>query len=277
MERDEEFFERLRDIFPMVQVEQKGTKFTFFGPEEKKADCMRYIQRHLDHNMGLKGVRFRDEAAEIIKNLKSKNPSKASTSVRSQPRRIVKLIESEPPDDDYRNLNTKVERIQKRLEEKEKELKEAIRKLTAEKNNVELELMKKNEEVEKLKTSTETMSQEVDELKKKIEDLEKKNEETEKEKKNIESQLRHQEEHMKVVKKIKQEKFQCTCASDLEKKRENEKKVRDMEEKYNAQKTMLRKKDKEIRDQIMEIEKLKKLLLKKKYPEYIEVSEDEVD
>lgn len=132
---------------------------------------------------------------------------------------------------------------------------------------------------------------------------------------------------MKVVKKIKQEKFQCTCASDLEKKRENEKKVRDMEEKYNAQKTMLRKKDKEIRevikvvkrkvgifqlwsfprvlciekyvtldiphpheycyvlftlmvflrDQIMEIEKLKKLLLKKKYPEYIEVSEDEVD
>ena len=57
LERDEEFFERLRDIFPMVQVEQKGTKFTFFGPEEKKADCMRYIQRHLDHNMGLNGVR----------------------------------------------------------------------------------------------------------------------------------------------------------------------------------------------------------------------------
>ena len=55
---------------------------------------------------------------------------------------------------------------------------------------------------------------------------------------------------MKVVKKIKQEKFQCTCASDLEKKRENEKKVRDMEEKYNAQKTMLRKKDKEIREVI---------------------------
>ena len=78
------------------------------------------------------------------------------------------------------------------MEEKEKELKEAVRKLTAEKNNVELELMKKNEEVKKLKTSTEIMSQEVDELKKKIEDLEKKNEETEKEKKNIESQLRHQ-------------------------------------------------------------------------------------
>ena len=65
---------------------------------------------------------------------------------------------------------------------------------------------------------------------------------------------------MKIVKKIKQEKFQCTCTSDLEKKRENEKKVRDMEEKYNAQKTMLRKKDKEIREVIKVVKRKVRIL-----------------
>ena len=74
---------------------------------------------------------------------------------------------------------------------------------------------------------------------------------------------------------MKQEELQCNNSSNQL--RRNNKRLRDLEEKYNVQKIIIHRKDREIRDQILETEKLKKLVVKEKYPEYIEVSEGEVD
>ena len=77
---------------------------------------------------------------------------------------------------------------------------------------------------------------------------------------------------MRIVSKIKQEKPQCDCRSNLE---EINKKLKSLEEKYMGQKNLLNKGQREKRNYEIEINKLKKeinALKKRKYvKEYIEV------
>ena len=79
-----------------------------------------------------------------------------------------------------------------------------------------------------------------------------------------------------MVSKIKQER--CDCQN---KEKEINQKMSEVEEKYNAQKIQLKKKDREITAHIVEnkklLNKISKLQTKTKYPEYIEVSDVEED
>ena len=96
------------------------------------------------------------------------------------------------------------------------------------------------------------------------------------------------EEQTRIVSKMKQEKSQpCDCKN---KEKEINQKMYQLEEKYNAQKIQLNKKDREITGEIIkntklrekiskQDEKIKELEKQRNYQgqEYIEVSEDEED
>ena len=79
-----------------------------------------------------------------------------------------------------------------------------------------------------------------------------------------------------MVTKIKQER--CDCQN---KEKVINQKMSELENKYNAKKIQLKKKDKEITAHIVEnkklLNKISKLQTKTKYPEYIEVSDVEED
>ena len=87
------------------------------------------------------------------------------------------------------------------------------------------------------------------------------------------------EEQTRMVSKMKQERSQpCDCKDKV---KDLNQKLFELEEKYNAQKIQLKKKDREITAHIVENKKLlnriSKLQIKTKYPEYIEVSDVEED
>ena len=193
---------------------------------------------------------------------------------------------------EYIKIEEEKKSIISNLEKKNAEIEEQKRIITnLEKKNGEFEIQKKI-------ISDLEREKEVIEQKEIISNLERKNREYEELKKTLERkyeetliQLRHQgkrhfrlqsmirfsfpEEQTRSVKGMKQEELQCNNSSNQL--RRNDKRLRDLEEKYNVQKIIIHRKDREIRDQILETEKLKKLLVGEKYPEYIEVSEGEVD
>ena len=87
------------------------------------------------------------------------------------------------------------------------------------------------------------------------------------------------EEQTRIVSKMKQEKSQpCDCKN---KEKEINQKMYQLEEKYNAQKIQLNKKDREITGHIVENQKLLNLISKlqnnTKNQEYIEVSDIDED
>ena len=87
------------------------------------------------------------------------------------------------------------------------------------------------------------------------------------------------EEQTRIVSKMKQEKSQpCDCKN---KEKEINQKMYQLEEKYNAQKIQLNKKDREITGHIVEnqklLSKISKLQNNTKNQEYIEVSDIDED
>ena len=87
------------------------------------------------------------------------------------------------------------------------------------------------------------------------------------------------EEQTRIVSKMKQEKSQpCDCKN---KEKEINQKMYQLEEKYNAQKIQLNKKDREITGHIVENKKLMKKISEiqknTNCTEYIELSQDEED
>ena len=90
------------------------------------------------------------------------------------------------------------------------------------------------------------------------------------------SEIIFTEEQTRMVSKIKQER--CDCQN---KEKEINQKMSELEEKYNAQKIQLNKKDREITGHIVENQKLLNLISKlqnnTKNQEYIEVSDIDED
>ena len=58
LENDKKIFGRLKDLFKSVDVEQKSTEMTFFGPASNVADHMKSLSRYLENYKNIKCTRY---------------------------------------------------------------------------------------------------------------------------------------------------------------------------------------------------------------------------
>ena len=57
-ENDKKIFERLKDLFKSVRVEQRGSEITFFGPAKNVADNMMALFRYLKNEKNINCTRY---------------------------------------------------------------------------------------------------------------------------------------------------------------------------------------------------------------------------
>ena len=58
LENDKKIFERLKDLFKSVRVEQRGSEITFFGPAKNVADNMMALFRYLKNEKNIICTRY---------------------------------------------------------------------------------------------------------------------------------------------------------------------------------------------------------------------------